>query len=525
MRNSGITIAIILAEILAFGLLAANADDDTSAVARGVVYHDRNANGSRDDGEEGLADVRVSNGRDIVTTDADGRYELDVTDDTIVFVLKPGGWRTAHSNEGLPRFYYIHKPGGSPKLEYPGVPPTGSLPDAINFPLVPQEEPNKFRALIFGDPQPTDLVEIDYFAHDVIEEVVGTDAKFGVVLGDLVNDNLALFEPLTRTLGVVDIPWYCVIGNHDMNYDSPDDVHSDETYERVFGPSYYAFDYGPVHFVVLDDVFWSRPNPNERGRYHAELGEKQFEFLRNDLAGVSRDRLVVLTMHIPLGELKEREALFEILDKFPHSVSLSAHYHYQQHVFFSSEHGWHGSEPHHHVINVTPNGSWWTGAPDETGLPHTTMRDGAPNGYSYMTFDGHRYSLEFKAARRPADHQMTIYAPEQILVRESPRTEVLVNVFAGSERSRVEMRLGESGEWIPLERVEREDPYYAKLKDAEKESIPPRGERLPNIIKSPHLWSGKLPAEVTPGSHLIRVRTTDMFGQTYEDERVIRVLE
>lgn len=525
MRNRPITFGIILAELLPLGPFAAYASDKTTAVARGVVFHDRNGNGTHDDGEEGIPDVRVSNGRNIVTTSADGRYEIGVTDDTIVFVIKPTGWRTAQTDDGIPRFYYTHKPAGSPKLEYPGVPPTGPLPAEVNFPLVPQSEPNHFRTLIFGDPQPTDMTELDDFAHDVIEEVVGTDAAFGVVLGDLVNDDLSLFGPLTQTLGVVGIPWYCVIGNHDMNDDSPDDEHSDETYERVFGPSYYALNYGPVHFIVLDDVYWSRPNADEPGRYHAELGEKQFAFLRNDLAGVSKDRLIVLTMHIPLSELKEREALFEILDKFPRTVSLSAHTHYQQHVFFGSEYGWHGKEPHHHVVNVTACGSWWSGAFDEYGIPHTTMRDGAPNGYSIMSFDGNRYSIEFKAARRPADDQMSIDAPEQIPARDTAKTEVLVNVFAGSERSRVEMRIDGAGDWITMQRVEREDPYYARLKAAEKEPIPPRGPRLPAIIKSPHLWAANLPANVPPGSHLIHVRTTDMFGHTYTGQRVIRVLE
>ena len=42
------------------------------------------------------------------------------------------------------------------------------------------------------------------------------------------------------------------------------------------------------------------------------------------------------------------------------------------------------------------------GAPDERGIPHTTMRDGAPNGYSIFTFDGHKYDIEFRAAAPPA---------------------------------------------------------------------------------------------------------------------------
>ena len=47
--------------------------------ARGYVFHDRNGNGRRDSGEPGLADVRVSNGRTITTTDAVDSCARDVS--------------------------------------------------------------------------------------------------------------------------------------------------------------------------------------------------------------------------------------------------------------------------------------------------------------------------------------------------------------------------------------------------------------------------------------------------------------
>lgn len=58
----------------------------------------------------GLAGVSVSNSRDVVQTDADGRYSLPVDDDCIVFVVKPTGYRTIMDKDHLSRFYYIHKP-------------------------------------------------------------------------------------------------------------------------------------------------------------------------------------------------------------------------------------------------------------------------------------------------------------------------------------------------------------------------------------------------------------------------------
>ena len=493
--------------------------------ARGLVFHDSNGNGRRDGGERGLAGIRVSNGRQVVKTDRRGRYRLPVDDDTIVFVIKPRGWMTGLSEDNLPRFHYIHKPNGSPDFKYPGVAPTGPLPESINFPLRPHKEPSHFKALLFGDPQPTTQQEIDYLAHDVVEECVGTDALFGVTLGDLVGDDPSLFESLARTVGLIGVPWYNVPGNHDMNYDCPDDSCSTETFQRVFGPPYYSFDFGPVHFIVLDDVIWEGPGEkNERGHYRPGLGEEQLEFVRNDLALVPKGQLVVLMMHIPIVEDNEDKAeLFGILEKHPHTLSLSAHWHTQRHYFLTPADGWHGAQPHHHLVNVTACGSWWTGAPDEYGLPHTTMRDGAPNGYSIITFRGNEYSIEYKAARRPADDQMSIYAPEEVAAADAGDTEVLVNVFAGSERSRVAMRLGDAGRWVSMEHLMQEDPYYVLLKEAEAGEKPPSGKTLPKVRESPHIWRAKLPFNPPAGTHLIHVRTTDMFGQTYTGRRVIRV--
>jgi len=57
----------------------------------GIVYHDRNQNQTLDRGEKGLKDIRVSNGKDIVLTDKEGRYRIAIDDDTIIFFWGDGG--------------------------------------------------------------------------------------------------------------------------------------------------------------------------------------------------------------------------------------------------------------------------------------------------------------------------------------------------------------------------------------------------------------------------------------------------
>ncbi len=161
----------------------------TPQFATGIVFHDRNRNGIRDSGEPGIPNVLVSNQREVVRTDAQGRYRIPVSDDTIIFVIKPRGWMTALLEENVPRFYYVHKPNGSPPVRFGGVRPTGPLPESIDFPLYPQRESERFTALMFGDTQPRNLTEVHYIGRDIVRELMGTNrAVFGVVLGDVVFD-------------------------------------------------------------------------------------------------------------------------------------------------------------------------------------------------------------------------------------------------------------------------------------------------------------------------------------------------
>lgn len=509
--------AIVPGLVFCMALATASAED----VVHGVVFHDRNRDGIRGPNEPPLPGVPVSNGRDVVTTDKRGRYRLPIDDDDIIFVIKPRDYITPVDDLNIPRFYYVHKPGGSPKdLKYPGVAPTGPLPESVDFSLSHRPEPDTFDVVILGDTQPKNIKEVDYLAHDVVEELIGIDAAFGVTLGDVVSNDLSLFAPYNAVMSTIGVPWYNVHGNHDMNFDVETDELSDETWERVYGPPTYSFNWGPVHFIVLDDVAYD--GHIRRGQYHCEIS-RHLTFIENDLEHVSREALVVLMMHIPIVEARDKERLFALIQDRPHTFSVSAHWHVQKHHFLGAEDGWHGDKPHHHLVHVTACGSWWSGTPDECGIPHTTMRDGAPNGYSITTFNRHSYLIRFKAARRPADEQMSIFAPSSIKSAETGKSEVLVNVYAGSERSVVEMRVGNARQWIRMKRVERPDPYFTAMKIAEERDKLPKSYRLPKAENSSHLWAARLPAELPKGTYTILVRAQDMFGQIAFGHRVLRV--
>ncbi len=515
MRKFATSIFIIVLSLL-LAAACADASNDTGYV-KGIVFNDANGNNIFDDGEGGIAGVCVSNGLDVAMTGEDGMYELPIDDDSIIFVIKPEDWKTPVNDNNLPSFYYIHKPLGSPDSKYPGVSPTGPLPPSVDFPLYREEEPDEYRIVVFGDPQPRDVREVEYVAHDVVEELIGVDAEFGVSLGDIVFNDLSVFDPLVDTIARIGIPWYNVPGNHDTNQDSPDNEHSVETFERIFGPPCYSYNYGRAHFIVLDNIHW------DGSGYHGEIGKAQLQFIANDLQFVPKDKLIVVMMHIPLIKTTDYRKLFEIIDEYPHTLSLAGHWHQQRHIFFRGLSGWHGPEQHHHLVVGTVCGSWWSGAPDEYGIPNAMMSDGTPNGYLFLDIDGNDYSMEYKVARRPESYRMNICAPEEVMAGAAGETEIFVNVFAGSERSVVEMMFGEENEWMKMKRIESADPIYKLLKDAESSDNPPPGRKLPEPSACGHLWKANLPANPEPGTYLIHIRTTDMFGHVYAGQRIIRI--
>jgi len=495
--------------------------------ASGFVFHDLNKNGLFDQTEQPLPGISVSNGVQVIKTGKDGKWSLPYGEDTGFFVIKPTGYMTPVTKDMIPQHYYMHKPGGSPALPIAGIAPTGPLPKSIDFGLRQQNEPKNFKALIFGDTQARGLTEVNYVTHDVVEECLGTDAVLGISLGDIVADDPNLFKEINESIAQIGIPWYNVFGNHDFNRGAKDDRASDETYERFYGPSTYAFEYGEVAFISLKNVYF-----DSEGKYKSHFTDQQLAFVKNYLTNVPENKLVVLVMHAPIVSCDNRKAMFDILKDRPHTLSVAGHTHTMAHVFADEKMDWFGKSPHHHFINATVCGSWWCGIKDESGIPHATMNDGGPNGYSEISFDGNSYSIKFKAARRPADYQMNIYLADDIQQGELDTTSLLVNVFAGSSRSKIELNVDNSPQWSTMDYNPMRDPGVAamqvynpflssKINDTALDTV--FGWEMDKPTVSRHIWKGKLPKGLKPGTHRLTVKSTDMFGQVSTGQRIFRV--
>ncbi|WP_129714342.1 calcineurin-like phosphoesterase family protein [Pedobacter sp. SYP-B3415] len=500
-------------------------------VVKGYVYNDLNGNRKLDRSEKGLPGVSVTNGTAVVKTDQKGYYELPISNDQIISVIKPSGYKVPLNEDNLPQFFYNHKPQGSPALKYKGVSPTGALPRLVNFFLTPGKEDDNFRALIFGDPQAYNLEEMAYFAKGVVKEVEGVKGvAFGLSLGDLVGNDPSLFAPYTKAVRAVGIPWYNLLGNHDINFDVKDDKYSDESYEAHFGPADYAFNYGNVHFIILDDIIY--PDPRGGKSYWGGLRAEQLEFVKNDLSHVSKDKLIVLAFHIPIGFAGENEAfreedrikLFDLLADFPHTLSLSAHTHNQKQLFFTKKDGWKQSKAHHHYNVGTTSGNWYSGELNEIGVPVSTMSDGTPKGYAFINFKGNQYTVDYKVAGKPEDFQLEIYTPKVLEKDKKTSAGIYANFFMGGENDKVLYRI-DGGGWKKMKYVLENDPgFLATLHKWDHTESLLTGRRPGVAAECKHLWRAAIPANLAAGEHTVEVKATDMFGKTYSRSHTYKVL-
>jgi hypothetical protein len=151
------------------------------------------------------------------------------------------------------------------------------------------------------------------------------------------------------------------------------------------------------------------------------------------------------------------------------------------------------------------------------------MWDGTPPGYAILGFKGAAVTLDYVPARMPADHQLELHAPRAVAPRQG-FVSFYANVFNGHDGWTVEARVDERA-WNPMRRILGWDPSYAADFLAQDSAArPSAGPRLPDPVVCYHLWRGLLPADLTPGRHVLHVRATDPDGRTYSSQRPLSIV-
>jgi len=274
---------LIAASIVAL-TTAPGAARSHSAGISGVVFDDTNRNGTRDAGERGVAGVAVSNQDTVVTTDASGAFRLPGEGTGVIFVSMPNAyrpvgpwWRPANSAE--PVSFALTREQSSTELTFIHASDTHISPASL-------ARTQRLRALV------------DSIRPGLL-----------LITGDLVRDALRVgeeeatgyYELFARERNAFRTPVFTVPGNHENFGIERDTSHVPAThplygrgmYHHYFGPDYYSFTRGGVHFVGLNTV------DIDDQRYYGHVDSLQIAWLERDLALVPADMPVVTFDHIP----------------------------------------------------------------------------------------------------------------------------------------------------------------------------------------------------------------------------------
>lgn len=498
---------------------------------KGIVFEDINRNGILDKGEKGIPDVIVSNQSDVVQTDKSGHFRLPLRKESIIFVTKPAGYNLPLDKNNLPQFYYIHQPAGSPSgLKYKGIAPTGKRPRSIHFPLIKANVEDTFEVIVVGDPQTKTRKELNFFRDDIVAPMMGTQARFYLALGDIMYDDLNLYDYMIPLVGQIGIPVYHVMGNHDMNYRVPGNRYEAETFKRIHGPDYFSFNYGSVHFVVLNTIKYTGWNKekNEPGKYIGHIHDRQLTWLKNDLSFVPPEHLVVLSMHIPIESalykdtysmIDNRDVLFKILSNRRYLLALSGHMHYFEYLEFTKENGWNSNAKFPAITAGAGCGTWWHGPLNPMGIPYGLCTDGSPNGYFHFTFTGNRFNYRFYPSLSANCGQMRINNPIGTLsLADLKNREINVNVFTGTPGTVVTFQLN-NGPETAMEQKIMKDPFFEKLIKENQGSY--KDWMKPTL--SSHTWTAPLPKNLEPGIQRLKITATDHQGNVFTSYRLFEV--
>jgi len=465
-----------------------------------------------------LSGIRVSNGRDITTTDDAGRYTLPPNGEGSIFVIKPAGWSAPHDPRTmLSRIH--HQPD-----------PTRSL----DFTLERTAEDASFDVMMFADPQPSNSVELDYLRAQIATGFSSSRAAFGLTLGDLVGDDHALFERYNQVIAQIGAPWWNLPGNHDLDFSAPDGAAARAPWRHVFGPTTYAFEYGQATFIMLDNVDWLGHEDGSH-RYAGRMGADNLAFVEALLRDTPQERLIVLCMHIPLismadpndpgSNTADRDALLALVGARP-CVSFAGHMHTTEHHYIPLPSG----ALHHHHILTALSGSWWSGPLDPLGLPLAQSCDGSPNGWHVLSIDGANYTTRFVSAREPAQMRIMLACDSEAVQARSLATSaiaqnkladarILVNVFDGGPRTHVEACVSGCSPSV-MARTVRADPLTEDLFRKAGASKKPWVRAEP----SSHIWQSALPTDLATGLHRLNVSVKNEYGVLHQSALILEVI-
>ncbi len=498
----------------------------------------------------GVAGVAVSDGHDVVYSDEHGDYSIIGDKSTgCVFYSLPSGYEPDVTDGFNPRFWAALSRNDDDEQH--------------DFVLHRATDDGTRHAMIIAADthlarRNNDLNRFTYgFVPRLKREVRSLHESYetvhSTILGDLTWDNfwrsnefdLHDFMDFMAQCHYPCTLW-AVIGNHDNDPSVPAGATTDDDaaapWRDIVCPTYYSYNIGQVHYVVLDDIFYLN-EALEGEQYTSDvagsrnfvacLTERQYQWLENDLSAIDTGRPIVVSVHIPVWRLDERlsvrarlsdaSRLCNMLSRFKQVHIVSGH----THINAVMHPGDYPNITEHNIAAVCASW-WWTGR--YTG--HDVCIDGSPAGYELLTVNGDEMHWRYHSIERDVDDaQFRIYDmntvrefyrnnatmraimeryPDRMDYSNQADNRVMVNVFGYDSRTwRVNIYEGDTRLWWTRETVE--DPLHTLCYEVPRFADVGYYTEMFATSRNNHTFV----AEASTATAPITVRVTDGEGNTY----------
>lgn len=362
-----------------------------------------------------VENVVVSDGVEVTVTDKNGIYQLkSVKKQGSVFISIPRGYEVSSSGV-LPKFF--HKLKGAPNVV-----------ERIDFTLKKVTNQDSYKVFMLGDMhlanRTNDAKQFSEFTADLTNYMdrYRGEKMYAIALGDMTWDlywysNNYYFPQYLDAVNsqLRDLQIFHVMGNHDNDYLGTSDFSAEIKYRDHIAPTYYSFNIGKVHYVVIDNIDCGNYDGTTSRNYEKSISNEQLNWLVKDLSYVDKSTPIVVATHAQIfypitsgfkydHDIINTTKLFDILAGYE--------------VHFVTGHT-------HMTFNVTPESaivgnhnfyehnsgsicaSWWWSDHLTPGV-HISP-DGSPGGYAIWDVSGSDLKWRYKATGWPEDYQFRSY--------------------------------------------------------------------------------------------------------------------
>lgn len=363
----------------------------------------------------GVENVVVSDGAEVTVTNEKGIYQLKSAKKWgYVFISVPSGYEVP-SVGVLPQFHRALKN-------------SADVVERADFKLEKVDGQDSYKIFMLGDMhlanRTGDLGQFAQFTSDLTDYMTRHKGEkmYALTLGDMTWDlywysNSYYFPQYLNTVNsqIKNLQIFHTMGNHDNDFQTRSDYDAAVKYVDQICPTYYSFNIGKVHYVVMDDIDCSSYDGSTSRNYVMSLSAEQLDWLAKDLSYVAKTTPVVVAMHAQVfypttsgfkidHDQVNTLRLFDILDGYT--------------VRFVTGHT-------HKLFNVTPDApivdghnfreynsgsvcaSWWWSGNLTPGIHIGT--DGTPGGYGIWDVTGTDFQCLYKSTGWPEEYQFRSY--------------------------------------------------------------------------------------------------------------------